>query len=107
MFSIFHTEKYWIEIFTMTCYSIDNGNTGPAGGNFVPCGSNTSGVPQYCCASGDLCLGYSICHFSYPNRNGQAATILAAAQSKAILVPHVQRNVVSSRKPTHLEGYYI
>ena len=33
----------------------------------------------------------------------EAVIILAAAQTKAFLVPHVQRNAVSSRKSTYLE----
>lgn len=42
-----------------------------------------------------------------PTPKGQAATILAVAQTKTSLVPHVHWNAVSSRKSTYLEGQYI
>ena len=56
----------------MGCYATIDGITQPATHNPISCGSYTSAVPHYCCASGDFCVGYSICHFTHPDPEGSS-----------------------------------
>ena len=80
-----------LKTFTMVCYSINNGSVHHAGLDPIPCGSYTPAVPQYCCASGDFCLGYSICHFTHPNAHATSGYYIGSCTDESFHSPACSR----------------